>query len=313
MNQIKKKTKKHIAKPRKCLPGLVTVLGVLLSGVSFADSSNTSSITRATVNYDQGQITVNDNAFNALSHAMAADTTEQSNHVTQRLMILKSIALRLGQQYGYAKQLEYLQDQIQAKASSLDQVFNFNFILSYANRGSPAINVVPPVILKVSDFVQQDNLTSITIADVHYVIYRNVHFVTTVPSWRDYLVKEIPKPEGVSDSILPKDANESKGWQQNIDLGWSLGIKQANQEMEYRINQLSRDFNGMVLYLKLYRQGKVNAPVVAYLKQSVVGDGSSMSVNQQIYRLKAQPELISDPKQWKFTPQKAIAEVNHGE
>ena len=159
--------------------------------------------------------------------------------------------------------------------------------------------------------MQQDNLTSITIADVHYVIYRNVRFVTTVPSWRNYLMKEIPKPEVVSDSILPKDANESKAWQQNIDLGWSLGIKQANQEMEYRINQLSRDFNGMVLYLKLYRQGKVNAPVVAYLKQSVVGDGSSMSVNQQIYRLKAQPELITDPKQWKFTPQTSLEGEKH--
>ncbi|WP_203249726.1 type IV secretory system conjugative DNA transfer family protein [Cysteiniphilum marinum] len=295
---------------KRCVLSIVVCSGVMHSSMGFASGEsnrgNTSKLTSETVSYTQGQVEINDNAFNSLSYAKASDSTAQNNHTTMRLMALKSIALRIGQQYGYAKQLQYLQDQITSKAPSLDQVFNFNFILSYANRDSPAINIVPPVILKASDFVQQDNLASITIADVHYVIYRNVQIVTTVPSWRDYLIKAIAVPEVVSDSILPKDDNESQAWQQNIQLGWQLGIKQANQEMTYRINQLSRDFNGMVLYLMLYRQGKVNAPDVAYLKQSVVGDGSSMSVNQQVYRLKTQSEFISDPTQWSFTPQTSL-------
>ena len=304
------------SKLKQLLLGILSVGGLFVSINSYADTSN---ITQETLTYDQGQLSINNNAFSTLSYAMAGDKSSQKSHVTQRLMILKSIALRVGQQYGYAKQLEYLQQQINGKSSSLDQVFNFNFVLSYANQDSPAINIVPPVILKASNYINQDvqkgkkGVESISIADVHYTIYQNAHFVTTVPSWRDYLIKEIPAPQVVSDTILPKDQSESSAWQSNLELGWKLGIKQANQEMDYRINQLSRDFNGMILYLKLYKQGKVNAPMVAYMKQSVVGNDDSMSVNQQIYRLTSKSALITNPNQWKFTPQKTIAEVNNAE
>lgn len=304
------------SKLKQLLFGILSVGGLFVSINSYADTSN---ITQETLTYDQGQLSINNNAFSTLSHAMAGDKSSQTTHVTQRLMILKSIALRVGQQYGYAKQLEYLQQQINGKSSSLDQVFNFNFVLSYANQDSPAINIVPPVILKASNYIDQETRTgkkdkkgveSISIADVHYTIYQNAYFVTTVPSWRDYLIKEIPAPQVVSDAILPKDQSESSAWQSNLDLGWKLGIKQANQEMDYRINQLSRDFNGMILYLKLYKQGKVNAPMVAYMKQSVVGNDDSMSVNQQIYRLTSKSALITNPNKWKFTPQQTLEEAN---
>ncbi|MBK2125657.1 type IV secretory system conjugative DNA transfer family protein [Fangia hongkongensis] len=298
-------------KIRQFLTGALCVSGLVVATNTYADSSN---ITRQTVDYTQGQINVSNNAFNTLSYAMAEESSSERNHITQRLMMLKSIALRVGQQYGYAKQLEHLQHQINNKSASLDQIFNFNFILSYANYNRPAINILPPVILKANRYIDQSNqrgIDTISISDVHYSIYSNARFVTTVPSWRDYLIKEIPAPEVVSDRILPKDANESLAWQSNLKLGWKLGIQQANQEMEYRINQLSRDYNGMILYLKLYKQGKVNAPDVAYMKQSVVGDNDSMSVNQQIYRLTAQSTLVTNPNQWKFTPQKTLAEVNN--
>ena len=246
--------------------------------------------------------------FNALTDMKAYPVDE---HVTRRDTMLKSLGVRSGMQFGYQKQLINLQDKISKQSNYLDQIFNFNFILSYANKNSPAINLLPPVMLIADNYVQSNNSKMVTISKVNYQIFSQASLVSVVPSWKDYLIKEIPQPEAITGNLLPHDSHEQVVWKDAIKLGWKLGIKQANQEMDYRINSLNRDYNGMLLYVKLLQLGKVVSPYVAYSHQSVVGDKENMSVNQNIYRITNDSALVLNPNKWKFQTESSIG-TNHG-
>ncbi len=277
---------------------LVSTLIGLSATASFADLNS-----QLTTSTNNGQVTIN---ANALSVLQGSEATKIDHHLVKREMILRSYGLRVGQQFGYGQQLQYLQSKIEKKNGELNKIFNFKFILSYANENSPAINILPPVLLKAQNFVQNENGQAILISDQHYTLYSQARLVTVVPTWRDYLIHAIPKPQEVTQGFLPHDASEQKVWAKSLEDGWKLGIHQGNEEMEYRINRLSRDYNGMVTYLKLLNEGKVSAPYVAYTHQSVVGNGEAMSVNQNVFRITTQSQLITNPKQWKFLSQEKI-------
>jgi len=276
------------------------IIGSIISAGCATGIANVNS--QLTVDHN-GRMSVSANAISTLKKATAQKT---DNHTTARSTILRTYGLRVGQQYGFAMQLENLQDKLADASGGLNDIFNFNFILSYANENSPAINILPPVLLKASNYVESHGGQSISISNEHYTLYKQASLVTVVPTWRDYLIKAIPMPQEVTDAFLPHDSLEKSIWSEAIDTGFTLGVKQADEEMNYRINLLDRDFNGMVTYLKLLQAGKVSSPYVAYSHQSVVGNGESMSVNQDMFRITTNSKLITNPNQWKFLSQEKI-------
>jgi defect-in-organelle-trafficking protein DotC len=252
---------------------------------------------------EDGRAVISANAINNLKNAKAEKFNAE---VKNRNRILRYHGLQVGQQYGFALQLEHLQDALDTSTGSLNDIFNFNFILSYANEGSPAVNILPPVLLKAQNYIESQGGQSISIAHEHFTLFRQASLVTVVPTWRDYLIKAIPMPQEIPNAYLPHDELEQTIWQEAIDSGLILGIKQADEEMTYRINLLDRDFNGMLTYLRLQDAGKVTSPYVAYAHQSVVGNGQAMSVNQDVYRITSKSKLIINPNKWDFQPQDKI-------
>lgn len=278
------------------------IISALVSSIcvmGFADNIN-SQLT--TVNKD-GSVEINTNALTSLTNAKAQDI---DHHQKQRSAILTANGLRVGQQFGFAMELKYLQKKLEKASGALNQIFNFNFILSYANQGSPAVNILPPVLLSAQNYVEGQGQQAISIANDHYTLYRQASLVTVVPSWRDYLIQAIPIPENVPNAYLPHDSDEQTIWRDAVDKGVKLGVQQAVNEMNYRINLLDRDYNGMLTYLRLLDAGKVSSPYIAYTHQSVVGNSQAMSVNQDVYRITSHSKLITNPNRWKFLGQEKI-------
>jgi defect-in-organelle-trafficking protein DotC len=169
------------------------------------------------------------------------------------------------------------------------------------------------VILKSNNYVQGDYQSkSITISDQYYQLYANARLVTVVPSWRSYLIHPVSAPEKIASWLLPHDSSEQLVWKDAFNAGWGLGVKQANQEMNYRISLLNRDFNGMLTYLRLYAENKVSSPFIAYSQNSVSANNSKteMSVNNHIYRITTPAQLNSNPTDWAFKPQLDLSSVN---
>lgn len=270
-----------------------------LCGISQADE-----MYQAAVQQNDGQVVIKNNAYAAMLNATG---TSKENLPSARDMGIKSNGLRSGQQFGYADQLQYLQDCIQQKSASLDKIFNFKWLLGYASEGSPVVNVLPPVILKSHNYVQGGNKgRSITISDQYYQLYANARLVTVMPDWRDYLIHPIPAPEKIASWLLPQDSSEQGVWKTSFNAGWGLGVKQADEEMSYRISLLNRDFNGMLTYLRLYAEDKVSSPFVAYSQKSVSGDQTKMSINNRIYRITTPASLNTNPDDWKFQSQMTL-------
>ncbi|WP_440993626.1 type IV secretory system conjugative DNA transfer family protein [Cysteiniphilum litorale] len=281
---------------------------LLFSQTVFAQTDD---LYNTTVLHDNGQTQISGNAYSVMLNASASGA--QENLPSARDMGIKSNALRSGQQYGYADQLQYLQKHILKEGNALDKIFNFTWLLSYASDGSPVVNVLPPVILKSNNYVQGDYQgKSISISDQYYQLYANARLVTAVPSWRSYLIHPVSAPEKIASWLLPHDSSEQAVWKEAFNTGWGLGVKQANQEMNYRISLLNRDFNGMLTYLHLYAEDKVSSPFIAYSQNSVSANNSKtkMSVNNHVYRITTPAQLNSDPNDWIFKPQLGLSAVN---
>ncbi|GGF92415.1 MULTISPECIES: type IV secretory system conjugative DNA transfer family protein [Cysteiniphilum] len=285
---------------------------LLVSSALFFSQSfaQTNDLYNTTVLHDNGQTQISSNAYSVMLNASSSGN--QENLPSARDMGIKSNALRSGQQYGYADQLQYLQKRILKEANALDKIFNFTWLLSYASGGSPVVNVLPPVILKSNNYVQGDYQgKSISISDQYYQLYANARLVTVVPSWRSYLIHPVSAPEKIASWLLPHDSGEQAVWKEAFNTGWGLGVKQANQEMNYRISLLNRDFNGMLTYLRLYAEDKVSSPFIAYSQNSVSANNNrtEMSVNNHVYRITTPAQLNSNPNEWAFKPQQELMSI----
>jgi defect-in-organelle-trafficking protein DotC len=220
---------------------------------------------------------------------------------------VKDEAMRLGIQYGYAKELGRLQKVVLENTKFLDQTFNFKALMSYANQNAPAINILPPVILRTNDYVTSDGSGQrISISNEYYQLYSNARIVTVAPTWRNYLVKSIPQPSEPSKYLLPRNTIESSEWAKGFAYGWDLGLKQADTELEFRVQTLSRDYLGMQQYLILWKKHKVSSAFVAYNRQNITGNANEMSVNNQVYQISTPAKLNLNTKDWKFGEQKSL-------
>jgi defect in organelle trafficking protein DotC len=205
---------------------------------------------------------------------------------------LKDMAISLGAQSG----LHYRSLQINAflkeNTKTLDQTFNFNpLILPH--------NVLPPVLSEGRQTLNLNSPDTIRIADQTYQIVSQAKFVTTAPTWRDYLWMDYAQPPVPDSGILPHSEEEKKLWKGLAEKGWKQGIDQANEIYSENLSRLERDYKGMVLYSKLRTQNIVSAPFVATTELGVTGGGENLSVNDQVLKITALPALQPNSARWK--------------
>ena len=68
--------------------------------------------------------------------------------------------------------------------------------------------------------------------------------------------------------------------------------------MKFRIRRLGDDFVGMVKYMVLVEEGKMNEPVIASSKRNVVGGGDEMYEDQRVIQLSIPSGLNPDVSDW---------------
>lgn len=210
-----------------------------------------------------------------------------------RMQALKDTALSIGAQGGLANRARDIDAILLCNAKNLSLAFNFSRLILDKN-------VLPPV-LEYSE--QSLNLASpniIRISDNIYKIIKQAHFVTTAPTWRDYLWMDYQKPALPDSTLLPRDKKERTIWKQYIEIGWKNGTKQADTIYGNGLAKLKRDFEGMMLYRKLLSQNMVSKPFVAEANIGVTSnaDRSEIRVNDRILRITSIPKLNPRAKLW---------------
>ncbi len=204
---------------------------------------------------------------------------------------LKETALSTGAQGGLAYRSKQINAVLAKHTTYLDYIFNFNLLLMNHN-------VLPPVLVEGDNSLNLDNDTTIRIADRTYKIVNQARFVTTPPTWRNYLWLAYTKPQVPDNSLLPENAKEREIWKKYAAEGWQQGILQADDMYQQNMALLKRDYTGMVRYKFLLTQHMINAPYVTRTDLGVTGGGSDMRVNDQVLRITELPSLQPDSKQW---------------
>ena len=222
--------------------------------------------------------------------AFASATTYKENHI--RVAVIKDTARSVGSQAALAHSSKEIDQLLDQQKPILAKVFDFQaMMLSH--------DVMPPVLLESDNSLNLDSSASIRLADRIYKIEKPAHFVTTVPSWRDYLWMNYLPPETPDNSLLPKTNQERDIWNKYIIIGWNAGIQQAQDIFTINLNRLQRDYQGMILYRKLLAQDIVTAPFVSKADLGITGGGQSLRINDQVLRITAVSELKPNSKVWK--------------
>ncbi len=208
-----------------------------------------------------------------------------------RTAAIKEAALTVGAQGALAKRSEEINAVLKRDIPQLDKVYRFQALMLDHN-------VLPPVLVQGDNLLNLNDPDTIRLADSTFKIEQQARFVTAPPTWRDYLWLHYKKPELPDKSILPKNQEELTIWQHYVAIGWKQGIKQANSIFSDSLSRLTRDYQGMALYRKLLNQHMISAPFVAKTDLGITGGGSKITINDQVLRITAKPQLNANSKEW---------------
>ncbi|STY19168.1 DotC [Legionella quateirensis] len=209
-----------------------------------------------------------------------------------REMALKDIALSLGAQAGLAWRAKIIDQDLTKQARNLDTIYDFNsLVLEH--------NILPPVLLEGRNTLNLADAQSIRVSDRTYKVAKQAHFITTPPTWRQYLWMDYVKPEAPNSTLLPKTKAERELWCIYTAKGWKNGIEQANTILEESISRIKEDFGGMILYRKLLAMNMVTPPYVSHTDLGVTGDGSEIHIDDRVLRITALPALNINSSEWK--------------
>ncbi len=228
-----------------------------------------------------------------------ADNIKKEN---LRKNTIKQVAREYGTQSGLVWQANELNKMLKRYEFKLNTIFNFNFLIM----GS---DILPPVLIVGNRRLEQLNDDAIVTSDCVYQIVQMPKLITVAPTWRQYLIINIEKPETPNQSLLPKSPEEKQIWNEAVRKGWFNGIEQANQIFEIGLNRLLRDFNGMVLYHKLLVQNVVTPPYLSESEHGIVGNDKELRINERLLKISATTKFNLEGKSWKPVGARKINDV----
>lgn len=216
-----------------------------------------------------------------------------------RAQMIQMAAANLGSQAGMAARSQEIHQALLARASSYDRAFDFSKIML-----EPGF--LPPVITEGRDAYNQPNDNEARASDRIYRIERAARIVPTPPTWRTYLLSETPPAVRPESSLLPRNADEKRLWDEWADMGWNQGAQLADQNFEANLARLRQDFQGMVRFKMLYQQGLVTKPQLSRATLGVTGGGDELAINDRIIRVSQKASLDANTNNW-MTPRPITA------
>ncbi len=231
-----------------------------------------------------GKIVTEKPNINAVTESIAKENLRKNT--------IKQVAREYGTQSGLAWQARSLNMMLNRYEYKLNTIFNFNFLIL----GS---EVLPPILVEGSCRFEHADEDTIVTSDRVYRIIQMPKLITVSPTWKQYLVINIQKPETPNRSLLPKTTEEKVIWNEAVRKGWFEGMEQANQIFELNLNKLLRDFNGMVLYHKLLVQNIVTPPYLSEAENGIVGGDNELRINERLLRISTTAKFNFNGESWK--------------
>ncbi|MCF6768439.1 type IV secretion system DotC family protein [Thiotrichales bacterium 19S11-10] len=209
-----------------------------------------------------------------------------------RYKAIQQAALELGTQSALAWSADVINKRVESLSQTLNQMYNFNGLMLKNH-------VMPPVIVESNNLVNMGfNGESLRLGGKSYRIVKQARLVSVAPTWRDYLWMSYKQPELPNQVLMPKTEEEKKVWDETVQKAWYMGIQQAEAIFKIKMNEITRDYKGMLLYRDLLARRMVNPPYVEKDLKGITGDGTQMVIDDQSWVLTEKPKLQTDTKLW---------------
>jgi defect-in-organelle-trafficking protein DotC len=221
-----------------------------------------------------------------------------------RLSKMKESAIILGIHSGFNHEISRLHNALISIEGDLDKVFDFGVLMRSTNTGQFEAFLLPGIVEETKDKIEvsSDGRALSYIEESFEILYEE-RFVIDQPNWRNYLLlnpfKEYQSP---FNDILPKDKDERDIWKAGVKEGWNLGTKQANQELIANSKNLRRDFIGMIKYLRLSLEGKIDNASLAFSRRLVEADDNTLNINKSKYQISAPARFNPKNGEWEIIP-----------
>lgn len=197
-----------------------------------------------------------------------------------------------GSQAGLARRSFEIRQRLEKQSKSLDVVFTFQHLMLEGN-------VIPPVLTETSDYYEQTSDDMLRIVGKVFRIEQQARFAYVTPNWRAYMQNQFTFDPDLVTAVKPKTSEENSVWKTEVEVGFKIGVNQAEEILKQNFANLRRDYLGMVLYHRMLDNNLVTKPYVASNRQNVskATDGS-LHVGEVFMRISANPEFVGEPAKW---------------
>lgn len=200
---------------------------------------------------------------------------------------ISEVAIAQGAQFGLKYRYEAIVRKLEKRSARLDTLVDFNQFILDGKVLIPSVQVVHSKMERLSD-------TELAQVNAQFTIEEEARIVTSIPSWRNYLIRSFEQPEPPPVSARPKNTEEQKIWKPGIEKGWKMGVTQANDIFRDSLAELLRDIRGRQNYLDLENMNMVSFPVLDQSKAKITFNGRTMNSGEVIH-------TITRPGNWKPT------------
>jgi defect-in-organelle-trafficking protein DotC len=234
------------------------------------------------------------------SYSSNADPVGDSG-VNLRLRAMKDAAIMVGAQHGYISQMNKRKNELLMIQDDMDALFDFGMIMRLSGGIIEEMYMLPPVIQEAKNVVAvSDDASEMRHTDHYYHIVTPARLVLSPPDWRQYLIFDQPTETTTPpEQLLPKTSEEKKLWEKWVEEGWTAGQIQGEREIVYRERALGRDFNGMLVYLRLTMQKGIKKPIVVSSYEDVTGGGNEMRIGEKVIKIASPGLLDPNADNWK--------------
>lgn len=244
--------------------------------------------------YEQKQIHSLADLLSFQDQSNAIKKKEMESIATQaRLESLHSYAYNIAIKAAMAHQIKNIQETIAANERHLDAIYNFDYLMIKGR-------VVPPVITEARDLYNQNSNIQIRLSGALYDIYEQARFSSIAPNWREYL--QFPNAGDAYDHVVfgsiglePKTDDEKRIWVKASEDGWKQGITQANNILQTAMDNLNRDYTGMIRFHAFVNQAKITMPVINSYNLYDTNAGERLILDERLLQIEALPQFLSAP------------------
>jgi len=250
--------------------------------------------------YRQEDLEVIKTLSNVTNDEVSEAYSEQNKTLSNK--VVEVTAKTLGTQTGFAVGVKRISRVVGVMIPELDTLVNKTFrqLMIMDEEGRL---IQPPIIESVEDNVAVvKGGKSFRAASQSFYIRKPARFVISPPSWENYLSFDVRRPSLPAPGLMPKNSEQESIWRKGIRDGYSQGLKQAEQVLEYRLHAISRDIDGMVRYHALRAYNMVSEPKISRVSNLVSGGGKAMYINDQILNIDITPQLNATSDKWKSLP-----------